>query len=182
MRNAMHSPVLVLNASYEPLHICAARRALVLIVKEAAVIQDHAGREVHAGIMFPTVIRLKQYRKVPHRAQVLTRKNILTRDNHQCQYCGETFSAMELTLDHVIPRSKGGLSTWENLVACCPADNRRKADRTPEEAGMPLLRRPRPVTLHTARGILRSHGATDRVWQKYLFFDNEGCREGVTQG
>jgi len=182
MRSAIHRPVLVLNASYEPLHVCAARRALTLIVKDAAHIQEHAGREVHAGIMFPTVIRLKAYRKVPHRVQVLTRRSILVRDGYQCQYCGSTFSAMELTLDHVIPRSRGGLSTWENLVACCSADNRRKADRTPEEAGMPLLRRPRPVTLHTARGILRSHADADRVWQKYLFFDNVGCRESVTVG
>src|SRR6185503_8958382 len=133
MRSAIHRPVLVLNASYEPLHVCAARRALTLIVKDAAHIQEHAGREVHAGIMFPTVIRLKAYRKVPHRVQVLTRRSILVRDGYQCQYCGSTFSAMELTVDHVIPRSRGGLSTWENLVACCSADNRRKADRTPEE-------------------------------------------------
>ena len=182
MRNVMHNPVLVLNASYEPLHICAARRALVLVVKDAAHIQEHAGREVHAGIMFPTVIRLKAYRRVPHRIRVLTRKNILVRDGHQCQYCGKTFSAMELTLDHVVPRSRGGLATWENLVACCVTDNRRKADRTPEEAGMPLLRRPRPVTLHTARGILRAQADTDKVWQKYLYFDNAGCREGVTVG
>jgi hypothetical protein len=77
MRSAIHSPVLVLNASYEPLHVCAARRALTLIVKDAAHVQEHAGREVHAGIMFPTVIRLKAYRKVPHRVQVLTRRNIL---------------------------------------------------------------------------------------------------------
>ena len=182
MRNVMHNLVLVLNASYEPLHICAARRALVLIVKDSAHIQEHAGREVHAGIMFPTVIRLKAYRRVPHRIRLLTRKNILVRDGHQCQYCGKTFSAMELTLDHVVPRSKGGLSTWENLVACCVTDNRRKADRTPQEAGMPLLRRPRPVTLHTARGILRAQADTDKVWQKYLYFDNAGCREGVTVG
>lgn len=182
MRSAIHSPVLVLNASYEPLHVCAARRALTLIVKDTAHVQEHAGREAHAGIMFPTVIRLKAYRKVPHRVQLLTRRNIMVRDGYQCQYCGKVFSAMELTLDHVIPRSRGGQSTWENLVACCSADNRRKADRTPEEAGMPLLRRPRPVTLHTARGILRSHADADRVWQKYLFFDNAGCRERVTVG
>ena len=182
MRSVIHSTVLVLNASYEPLHVCAARRALTLVVKDAAHIQEHAGREVYAGIMFPTVIRLKAYRKVPHRAQVLTRRNILVRDGYQCQYCGRKFSAKELTLDHVMPRSRGGRASWENLVACCSADNRRKADRTPEEAGMPLLRRPRPVTLHTARGILRSHADADRVWQKYLFFDNEGWREGVTVG
>src|ERR1035441_5809285 len=72
MRSVMHSPVLVLNASYEPLHICAARRALTLVVKDVAHIQEHAGREVHAGIMFPTVIRLKAYRKLPHRVDAVT--------------------------------------------------------------------------------------------------------------
>lgn len=182
MRNAMRSPVLVLNASFEPLHICAARRALVLVIKDAAHIQEDTGREVHSGIMFPSVIRLKTHRHIPYRAQELTRKNILVRDGHQCQYCGETFSAMDLTLDHVIPRSRKGLSVWENLVAACGPCNRRKADRTPEEAGMPLLRRPRPVTLHTARGILRAHGEHEKVWQRYLYYDNEGCREGVTVG
>jgi 5-methylcytosine-specific restriction endonuclease McrA len=182
MRNVMHSPVLVLNSSYEPLHVCSARRALTLVVKEVALIQHDTGSQVHAGIMFPSVIRLKQYRRVPHRAQRLTRKNILVRDGHQCQYCGEMFSAMVLTLDHVIPRSKGGLSEWSNLVAACSDCNRRKADRTPEEANMPILRRPRPVTLHTARGLLRAEGHTNATWQKYLYFDNKGCREGVTQG
>ena len=119
MKNVMHSPVLVLNSSYEALHVCSARRALTLVVKDVAIIQHDTGNQVHAGIMFPSVIRLKSYRRVPHRAQRLTRKNILVRDGHQCQYCGEMFSAMVLTLDHVIPRSKGGLSTWDNLVACC---------------------------------------------------------------
>jgi 5-methylcytosine-specific restriction endonuclease McrA len=182
MSSVRSTAVLVLNSSFEPVSICALHRALTLLVKESAIVQEDLGREIHRGIMWPTVIRLRRFRHVPYRAQVLTRRNILVRDGHQCQYCGETFSAMALTLDHVIPRSKGGLSTWENLVACCSADNRRKADRTPEEAGMPLLRRPRPVTLHTARGILRSHADTDRVWQKYLYFDNAGCRERVTVG
>lgn len=182
MSNVRSTAVLVLNSSFEPVSICALRRALTLLVKESAIVQEDLGREIHRGIMWPTVIRLKRYRHVPYRAQVLTRRNILVRDGFECQYCGENFPAMSLTLDHVIPRSRGGLSTWENLVACCSADNRRKADRTPEDAGMPLLRRPRPVTLHTARGILRSHANTDRVWQKYLYFDNAGCREGVTVG
>jgi 5-methylcytosine-specific restriction endonuclease McrA len=112
----------------------------------------------------------------------LTRKNILLRDNHQCQYCGETFSAVDLTLDHVIPRSRGGGSTWENLVAACSTCNRRKADQTPEEAEMPLLRRPRPVTLHTARGILRAQGEQEKAWRRYLYFDNEGSSQHVMQG
>jgi 5-methylcytosine-specific restriction endonuclease McrA len=179
MSNAKGQAVLVLNASFEPVSICHLRRALVLVVKDSALIQEHTGREIHAGIMWPSVIRLKKYRHVPHRVQVLTRRNILVRDGHQCQYCGETFSALVLTLDHVIPRSKGGPSTWENLVAACKDCNRRKADQTPEEAGMPLLRRPRPVTLHTARSVLRSQGEAEKTWQRYLYFDNEGSKEHV---
>lgn len=182
MRNAKGSAVLVINASFEPIAICHLRRALVLVVKESAIVQEDLGREIHAGIMWPSVIRLKRYKHVPHRVQVLTRRNILVRDGHQCQYCGETFCALDLTLDHVIPRSKGGPSTWENLVAACGVCNRRKADRTPEEADMPLLRRPRPVTLHTARGILRSQGEAEKQWQRYLYFDNEGSSQHVMQG
>lgn len=170
MRNAMRNPVLVLNTSYEPIHICAARRALVLVVKDAAHIQEDTGQEVYAGIMFPTVIRLKTYRKVPHNVQILNRKNILARDKNTCQYCMEVLPAWDLTLDHVIPKSRRGLATWENLVAACKSCNHRKADRTPEEANMPLARRPRPVTLHTARGIMRAQGETESSWRQYLFY------------
>jgi len=166
----LEAAVLVLNASYEPIHICGARRALSLVVKDTAHVEHHTGREVYAGIMLPSVIRLKRYRKVPNRVQVLTRKNVLMRDNNTCQYCGVVFVPSELTLDHVMPRSRGGISTWENLVAACGPCNREKADRTPEEACMPLLRRPRPVTLHTARGILRQHGHSMEAWRPYLFF------------
>jgi 5-methylcytosine-specific restriction endonuclease McrA len=182
MSNGKGNAVLVLNSSFEAISIAPLRRALILLVKDAALIQEHTGREIHAGIMWPSVIRLKRYRHVPHRVQVLTRKNIFVRDGYACQYCGETFSAIELTLDHVLPRSRGGLSTWENLVSCCQRDNRRKADRTPEEAEMPLLRRPRPVTIHTARGILRSQGEAEKPWAKYLYFDNGGSSQHVMQG
>lgn len=182
MRNATNSPVLVLNASFEAIAICASRRALALVVKDTALVLEHDGREVRAGIMFPTVIRLKEYKKIPHRVQVLTRKNLLARDNHECQYCGEAFSAWDLTLDHVVPRSKGGPATWENLVACCGPCNRRKGNMSCEEAGMPLLRRPRPVSIHTSRGILRAHGETERTWQRYLFYDNEGSKQHMMQG
>lgn len=182
MRDVTRSAVLLLNATYEPLSICHARRALTLVVKGVALIEEHTGHEVHAGILMPSVVRLKDFRRVPHRVQVLTRRNLLTRDRHQCQYCREIFTPLELTLDHVMPRSRGGLSTWENLVAACKACNREKSNRTPEEAHMPLLRRPRPVTLHTSRGILRSYGADESAWRKYLYFDNEGSREHVLMG
>lgn len=174
MRNAMYNPVLVLNASFEPIAICAVRRALVLIVKDTAHVQEHLGREVHAGVMLPSVIRLKEYRRVPHRVQVLTRKNLLLRDRHTCQYCMKVFPAAELELEHVMPKSRGGRATWDNLVAACGPCNKRKANMTPEEAGMPLARLPRPVTIHTARGILRTQGEAERTWQRYLYFDSEG--------
>jgi 5-methylcytosine-specific restriction endonuclease McrA len=182
MKSAIYSPVLVLNTTYEAVAICAARRALNLIVKGRARTVEYTSYKVWQGIHLPTVIRLNEYAKIPYRIQVLTRRNILTRDSNSCQYCGNQFPAMELTLDHVIPRSKGGLSTWENLVAACSTCNRRKADKSCEEAGMPLLRRPRPVTLHTARHVLRSHGETEKAWQKYLHYDNEGSRETVLHG
>jgi hypothetical protein len=181
MRHATNAAVLVLNASFEPVSICQARRALTLVVKERAVIQEDAGSEVHPGILFPLVIRLKTQTWVPYRVQMLNRKNILMRDRHRCQYCDRKMHPGDLTLDHVIPRSKGGPNTWENLVACCGPCNKRKADRTPEEAGMLLLRRPRPATVHTSRHILRGMGAEDKVWQKYLFFDSSHS-EYVTQG
>jgi 5-methylcytosine-specific restriction endonuclease McrA len=172
MRNATNQACLVLNASYEAISICQARRALTLVVKDAAVIQEHTGREVHRGIMFPSVIRLKRYTYVPTRIQVLTRKNILSRDHCMCQYCDKKLPAGELTLDHVIPQSKGGPSTWDNLVAACSGCNRKKANKTLEESGMRLRRRPRPANVHTSRHILRSMGAEDERWQKYLFYDS----------
>src|ERR1035441_10562889 len=97
MSSVRSTAVLVLNSSFEPVSICALHRALTLLVKESAIVQEDLGREIHRGIMWPTVIRLRRFRHVPYRAQVLTIRNILVRDGHQCQYCGETFSAMALT-------------------------------------------------------------------------------------
>jgi 5-methylcytosine-specific restriction endonuclease McrA len=166
----MTNPVLVLNASYEPVNITRARRAVVLLVKGAAVIEEAHDRLVHAGIKLPCVIRLRQYRRLPGRVQALKRRNILMRDGNTCQYCGQKFTSGELELEHVIPRSRGGKSTWENLVAACRDCNKRKADRTPDEAGMKLLRRPRAVTIHTSRAFLRLMGSGEEKWRKYLYF------------
>ena len=118
---AMQTPVLVLNASYEPINICGARRALVLVLKGVARTEEEQGAQLHAARMrvaMPSVIRLLEYRRIPHQTRALSRKNILLRDRNACQYCNVVLTAGELTLDHVIPRSRGGLSTWENLVAC----------------------------------------------------------------
>lgn len=169
----MHQPVLVLNASYEPINVCAARRALVLVLKGVASAEEHAPayvRSARHAVPLPSVIRLLEYRRIPHQARALSRKNILLRDRFTCQYCGQTFPASELTLDHVVPRSRGGESSWENLVACCYRCNNRKGNRTPEEAGMKLIRIPRPFTLHTSRHLMRMLARSDEQWRKYLFY------------
>src|ERR1700704_781517 len=167
-----HAPVLVLNASYEPINVCAARRAIILVLKGVARAEEENGNYMHAArvaMRIPSVIRLLEYRRIPHQTRALSRKNILLRDRSTCQYCGEVMISSELTLDHVIPRSRGGASPWETLVACCHPCNRRKSNQPPAEAGMKLMREPRAFNLHTSRHIMRLMGSDDR-WRKYLFY------------
>ena len=169
----LQRPVLVLNASYEPINICAARRALVLVLKGVASAEEVTAHAVHStrrAVALPSVIRLLEYRRIPHQTRSLSRKNILMRDRYTCQYCHRTLPSGELTLDHVVPRSRAGESAWENLVACCNPCNNRKGSRTPEEAGMRLARQPRPFSLHTSRHLMRLLGKSDDQWRKYLFF------------
>jgi len=169
----LQKPVLVLNASYEPINICAARRALVLVLKGVASAEEETTLNIHStrrSVRLPSVIRLLEYRRIPHQTRALSRKNILMRDRYQCQYCHKTLPSGELTLDHVIPRSRAGESAWENLVACCHHCNNRKGNRTPEEAGMKLARAPRPFSLHTSRHLMRLLGKSDEQWRKYLFY------------
>ncbi len=128
---ALQTPVLVLNASYEPINICGARRALVLVLKGVARTEEEQATELHSArlrMAMPSVIRLLEYRRIPHQTRALSRKNILLRDRNTCQYCGILLPSAELTLDHVVPRSRGGASTWENLVAACHSCNRRKGN------------------------------------------------------
>ncbi|MGH9488568.1 MAG: HNH endonuclease [Terriglobales bacterium] len=168
------SPVLVLNASYEPINVCAARRALVLVLKGAArteeVHSQHVLRSSRQRYAVPSVIRLLDYRRIPHRTRALSRKNVLLRDRNTCQYCGTVCAAQALTLDHVVPRSRGGKSAWENLVACCRSCNHRKGDQLAAEAGMKLLRDPQPFSLHTNRHLIHMMGRSDEQWRKYLFY------------
>ena len=169
----MQAPVLVLNATFEPINVTAVRRALVLMLKGVAQAEETNHSEVHStskAIQVPSVIRLLSYRHIPQQSRALSRKNILLRDRNTCQFCGEALPASELTLDHVMPRSRGGRSSWENLVASCYSCNNRKGDRTPEEAGLKLQRRPRPFTLHTSRQLMRLIGHRDEKWRKYLFY------------
>ena len=171
--NRLQKPVLVLNASYEPINICAARRALVLVLKGVASAEEISQQVVRSSrrmVPLPSVIRLLEYRRIPHQTRALSRKNILMRDRYTCQYCHKTLPSGELTLDHVIPRSRAGESAWENLVACCHSCNNKKGNRTPEEAGMKLVRAPRPFSLHTSRHLMRLLGKSDEQWRKYLFY------------
>ena len=168
----LQKPVLVLNASYEPINVCAARRALVLVLKGVASAEEVSLTRFipRATVRLPSVIRLLEYRRIPRQTRALSRKNILMRDRYTCQYCHRTMPSGELTLDHVIPRSRAGESAWENLVACCHRCNNRKGSRTPEEAGMKLLRQPRPFSLHTSRHLMRMLGNGEAQWRKYLFY------------
>lgn len=167
----MHKPVLVINASYEPLDITSAKKALKKIVKKVAVIEiERDGREIYPGIPMPSVVRLLEYRRVPDHLTRRTRKNFYLRDRHRCQYCGEYFAAKDLTLDHVIPKSRGGQDSRENLVTCCKPCNRIKGDKSPAEAGMMLLHKPKPLTVHTSKYIMRELGLEeDERWGKYLY-------------
>jgi 5-methylcytosine-specific restriction endonuclease McrA len=169
----LQKPVLVLNASYEPINVCGARRAMVLVLKGVASAEEQSAlfvRSARVAVRVPSVIRLLEYRRIPHQTRALSRKNIMMRDRYTCQYCLRTLPSGELTLDHVIPRSRSGESAWENLVACCNPCNNRKGNRTPEEAGMRLTRSPRPFSLHTSRHLMRLLGKSDEQWRKYLFF------------
>ena len=169
----LQAPVLVLNASYEPINVTAVRRAVVLVFKGVATTEEEDGSFIHSSrlkIRIPSVIRLREFRHIPRQTRALSRKNILLRDRHTCQFCGSALPAGELTLDHVIPRSRGGRTDWDNLVACCHPCNNRKGDRLPEEAGLELLRPARPFTLHTSRQLMRLMGRSDERWRKYLFF------------
>ncbi|HND19707.1 MAG TPA: HNH endonuclease [Acidobacteriota bacterium] len=169
----MNTRVLVLNASFEPINICTVRRAVVLILKGVARVEEHTEQFLHspsAVVKAPSVIRLLEYIHIPFERKSLSRRNVLLRDHNRCQYCGHIFPPIELTLDHVVPRSRGGASTWDNLVACCRKCNNRKGSRTPEEASMRLLKKPQSFNLHVNRQIIRYLGSTDEAWRKYLYF------------
>lgn len=139
--------VLVLNASYEPINVCTVRRAAVLVLKSRAEVLERGAGSLRAErleLERPCVIRLVRYVRIPrdvHRRKI-TRKAVLARDAYTCQYCGR--EAAGLTVDHVIPRSRGGESVWENIVASCAPCNRKKGNRMPREASMHPASRPKP--------------------------------------
>jgi 5-methylcytosine-specific restriction endonuclease McrA len=168
-RGRTNGRVLVLNASYEPINVCTVRRATVLILKERAEVLEQADWHLHAESFTmprPVVIRLITYVRIPRDAhsRKITRRAVFARDGWSCQYCGTSHG--NLTVDHVIPRSKGGNSSWENIVTCCAPCNRRKGDRLPKQANMHPRNQPKPPP-----ATIFVHVATPRVpaaWQQYL--------------
>ena len=158
---------LVLNATYEPLSVVSARRAVVLLVRNKAELiesKDRTFRSEKMSIPVPSVIRLLRYVRVPYRRRVpLNRRAVFARDAHTCQYC----AAPAENIDHIVPRSRGGSHTWENVVAACRRCNTKKGDRTPGEASMCLGRVPRAPREHG--WLLVGLGAPpDPAWWAYL--------------
>ncbi len=165
----LNIPVLVLNQSYEPLTICRARRAVVLIYQGKAEMLENGVGFVHTisnSFELPSVIRLGYMVKRPYRQRKLTRYEVFNRDKYTCQYCGK--ETRQLTLDHVIPRYRSGQHTWENVVSACVPCNRRKAGRTPQEASMKLLRKPTYPGDNLFFSIPYHYRQSRDEWQKYL--------------
>lgn len=168
--------VLLLNSSYEPLSLVTATKAVTLIWRRVA-----ESLELDAGYVLrspryvfevPSVVRLTQYIDVRARQnRVTNRHRILARDHYRCQYCGRRGTAFDLTLDHILPKSRGGRTVAENLVTSCRECNNRKSDRTPQEARMPLLTNPNALYYGLERAELRQAAVHRPEWRKYLFLE-----------
>ncbi len=163
------SKVLVLNSSYEPLSICDAQKAILLLFNGKAVPVVHHPERVVSTVSrcypLPSIVRLTMFARVPYKKIIINRKNILQRDRFQCQYCGRT--DLPLTIDHIHPRSRGGEDTWENLITACTRCNTKKGNRTPREAGMqPLKEATRPTSLMFMQHLIT---AVSEEWKPYLF-------------
>jgi 5-methylcytosine-specific restriction endonuclease McrA len=160
--------VLVLNATFEPINVCTVRRAVVLLLKEKAEMIERSEWDLHsasANMSRPVVIRLVTYVKIPrdtHRRKI-TRRAVFARDDWTCQYCG---SRSNLTVDHVVPRSKGGSSNWENIVASCAPCNRRKGNTMLRHSGMQLARAPHTPSPHVF--IQVASPTIPAAWRTYL--------------
>ncbi|MHB0979023.1 MAG: HNH endonuclease [Thermoleophilia bacterium] len=159
--------VLVLNTTYEPINVCSTRRAVVLLLKDRAEILESGGfdlRAKHLSLPQPLVIKLRSYVQIPRSdRRLLSRRVVLARDGHCCQYCGST---RHLTLDHVIPRSRGGGTSWDNVVTSCSQCNTRKGAHLPTEIGMVPRVRPRPPSLTDF--LVASAHAVPEGWIPYL--------------
>mgnify|MGYP001219697288 CR=1 FL=1 len=170
MEYILNRRVLLLNQSYQPLMIIGAKRALVLVLTEKVDAIENYAEYVHSMLFkmpLPSVIRLKKYARFNKKEIVLSRKNIFKRDNYTCQYCG--IESNQLTIDHVVPRQKGGPDTWENLVTACEKCNAYKANKLIDEIGMKLLKLPRkPMVIAHLQNNIKDY---QKMWRPYLFME-----------
>jgi 5-methylcytosine-specific restriction endonuclease McrA len=161
-------PVLVLNANFEPIHVCSTRRAIGLIINgKASLVLNGRGEIKTVSISYPrpSIIRLEKMIKRPRPTVRLTKREVLRRDEFTCQYCGQKVNL--LTVDHVIPRHMGGKHSWDNLVAACPACNHHKGGRTIEQAQMRLLHKPHEPAA-TAGYLFSRHLGENQEWLPFI--------------
>jgi 5-methylcytosine-specific restriction endonuclease McrA len=168
----LNEEVLILNQNYEPLTFCRLRRAVVLLyLGKAELIETYNGRiirSVNNWLPVPSVLRLNRFVKVNRREIPLTKRNILRRDNHQCQYCGKKTGPM--TADHVVPKGKGGSDSWENLVCACVECNTKKGNKPYSAVGLKLLRKPQKPSY--LQFVISSRDKIPDEWRPYLFIDS----------
>ena len=169
---------LLLNATYEPLRVVHWQKAITLWCQGKVEIIASHDREIRAvsfSLKLPSVIRLLRYVRIKKRFDYVpfSRANIYARDNYGCQYCAKSFPTQELTFDHVLPVSQGGRKDWENIVTCCVSCNRRKGGRTPEQAGMRLVRLPRRPDKAPALRITIGLRDAPESWRDYLYWNVE---------
>ena len=168
--------VLLLNITYEPLKIINWKRAITLLFLEKVEVVEEYSREIHSvsfTIKLPSVVRLLMMVKKPKTPVKFSRQNIYARDKYKCQYCGRQFPTEELTYDHIIPKSRGGKTKWENIVTCCIQCNRKKGGRTHTEAGMKLIRKPSRPTWLPALRITIGFREVPHSWRDYLYWNVE---------
>ncbi len=173
----LNGRVLLLNQTYEPLGTVSVARAIIMDLKGSVTVEEWDGdrvlRSAHNEFRVPSVIRRRNYINVRRRREAsgMKRVRIYMRDKFRCQYCGEKKLAAELTLDHIMPRSRGGDNSPLNIVTACSACNNRKSDRTPAEARMPLLTSQSALRVKLERVVLCHYAEARAEWRKYLFMD-----------
>ncbi|MFH1754331.1 MAG: HNH endonuclease [Candidatus Latescibacterota bacterium] len=168
--------VLLLNASFEPLNIINWQRAVKLLFLGKVEVVEESDFEVRAvtiSMRVPSIVRLIRFIGLNQREVKFSRDNIYARDRFKCQYCGKRFTPQTLTYDHILPRSRGGKTEWSNIVTCCTVCNRRKGGRTPEEAGLRLIKKPsKPSWLWGFHSRFAVHNPPIS-WREYLFWSVE---------
>ena len=165
--------VLLLNATYEPLRVISWKRAITLVTLDKVEVletYDRKVRSVTLAIRLPAVLRLLHLVRFRNHTIRFSRQNIYTRDKFQCQYCGRRMDSCDLTYDHVIPKSMGGRTAWENIVTCCLPCNKKKGGRTPTQARMHLIRRAKRPSWHPMLMITLRVAQTPDSWRDYLFW------------